>query len=123
MTIKQEPSKKLRSRVWMTQALTYSFAIHIPHSLTYRQDGFETPQEAHEARNLLGIKLALQGLGTWVNPPYHEPSPYVKPGPKASEDSLLTEMTFSGSSLAGLTPAMLPDTPGRITERKLRYKV
>jgi hypothetical protein len=123
MTRKQEPSGKLKSLMWMTQSLTYSFSIRTPESLIYRQDGFETVQEAHDARNILGIKLAIQGLGIWVNPPYREPKPYYRRGPRSSEDSLLTEMTFSGSSLAGLTPEMLPDTPGRITERKLRYKV
>ena len=113
-----ENKGRIKGRVWIGPSLSYSFFIKTPDGLLYRQDGFETSQDASSAINLLGTKLASEGKGTWKTYIFNGKTHYTKRGPKASEDSYMSEAIFSGNSRTRLLPTMLPDVPGRIVEKR-----
>jgi hypothetical protein len=118
MSEKQAPAEKLRSCLWMTATLTYSFSIHTPDNQAYRQDGFLTLVEARDARTRLGKELESLGAGIWKEPKMTGHYQYTRRGRPSSESSYLTDAIFNADSRLGLRPDMLPDLPGgRITRR------
>lgn len=112
-------SDRLQPLLWITADLTYSFSIITPSGEKYKGEGYETADEAREARNLLGMKLQLLGKGVWVDPVWYKPKlHYTRRGTYPSPHSFLTDVTTQGDPRLGRLPESLPDVPGRIADRR-----
>jgi len=109
---------RIKGWIWVTSALSFSFSMKTPSGLHYRNDGFNTQEEAREAQDKLGKALEFQGEGVWKQAPPLKNPYYYRRGPQSSEDSYYTQAVLQGDSRLQLLPIMLPDVPGRIVEKR-----